>query len=64
MPVGELTRAVSPDVLSGGAATAEVDLAALEELVDFEGDDLDAGEHLACLAEPWVTATTRILCDR
>lgn len=63
MPVGELTRDVSPTG-AGGAATAEVDLAALEELVDFEGDDLEAGEHLACLAEPWVTATTRILCDR
>jgi hypothetical protein len=52
--------ALSAEVVSGGGFTE--DLAVLED-VRFEGDDLEAGEHLACLADPWVTATTRFACD-
>lgn len=42
-------------------AEPEADLLTLDETLDFE--DFGAGEHQACLPEPWPTATTRVLCE-
>ncbi|MEU3461027.1 SflA family class IV lanthipeptide [Streptomyces sp. NPDC006733] len=40
-----------------------LDLEAEVEAIDFE-DELDPGRGAeACLADPWVTATTRFSCD-
>ncbi|MFL6110230.1 MAG: SflA family class IV lanthipeptide [Catenulispora sp.] len=58
--VGVLSNVLSA-VVSGGFT--EEDLAFLEESLGFEGEELRSGEHQACLAEPWVTATTRLGCE-
>ncbi|MFF4169520.1 SflA family class IV lanthipeptide [Streptomyces sp. NPDC001744] len=34
-----------------------------DEAIAFEDDDRADREHTACLADPWVTATTRFACD-
>ncbi|MEV7602152.1 SflA family class IV lanthipeptide [Kitasatospora sp. NPDC089797] len=34
-----------------------------DETVRFEDDDHGDREATACLADPWVTATTRFACD-
>ncbi|MFI5528427.1 SflA family class IV lanthipeptide [Kitasatospora sp. NPDC051853] len=34
-----------------------------DEFLAFEDDDRSDHEATACLAEPWVTATTRVGCD-
>ncbi|KQV23901.1 MULTISPECIES: SflA family class IV lanthipeptide [unclassified Kitasatospora] len=34
-----------------------------DEVIVFEDDDRSDLEHTACLADPWVTATTRYGCD-
>ncbi|MER7842624.1 SflA family class IV lanthipeptide [Kitasatospora sp. NPDC096077] len=34
-----------------------------DEAVLFEDDDRADREATACLADPWVTATTRLACD-
>ncbi|SEB97883.1 SflA family class IV lanthipeptide [Streptomyces sp. TLI_105] len=34
-----------------------------DEAIAFEDDDRSDREHMACLADPWVTATTRFACD-
>ncbi|MCS0603568.1 SflA family class IV lanthipeptide [Streptomyces sp. LP11] len=54
-PVQDLPRA--RDVRDAGPL--ELD----DELIVFEDDDRGDREHTACLADPWVTATTRFACD-
>ncbi|GAA2749561.1 MULTISPECIES: SflA family class IV lanthipeptide [Kitasatospora] len=39
-------------------------LAIDDETLAFEDDDRADREVTACLADPWVTATTRFACDR
>ncbi|MFF4713082.1 SflA family class IV lanthipeptide [Streptomyces eurythermus] len=34
-----------------------------DESIAFEDDDHGDREPTACLADPWVTATTRFACD-
>ncbi|GAB1333020.1 SflA family class IV lanthipeptide [Streptomyces sp. NPDC093260] len=34
-----------------------------DEAIVFEDDDRGDREPTACLADPWVTATTRFACD-
>ncbi|MER7673377.1 SflA family class IV lanthipeptide [Kitasatospora sp. NPDC058162] len=34
-----------------------------DETIAFEDDDRADREATACLADPWVTATTRFACD-
>ncbi|MEU3286064.1 SflA family class IV lanthipeptide [Streptomyces longwoodensis] len=34
-----------------------------DEAIVFEDDDREDREPTACLADPWVTATTRFACD-
>ncbi|MGW4897398.1 SflA family class IV lanthipeptide [Kitasatospora sp. NPDC004240] len=34
-----------------------------EEAITFEDDDRADHDATACLADPWVTATTRFACD-
>ncbi|CAL9336135.1 SflA family class IV lanthipeptide [Streptomyces sp. enrichment culture] len=34
-----------------------------DEAIVFEDDDRGDHEPTACLADPWVTATTRFACD-
>ncbi|GAA1174076.1 hypothetical protein F4556_002704 [Kitasatospora gansuensis] len=35
-----------------------------DEVIVFEDDDRSDLEHTACLADPWVTATTRFACEK
>ena len=42
-------------------ASADADLMILDKLIAFE--DAESREHQACLAEPFVTATTRFGCE-
>ncbi|MEV4615727.1 SflA family class IV lanthipeptide [Kitasatospora sp. NPDC049258] len=35
-----------------------------DEVIVFEDDDRSDREHTACLADPWVTATTRFACEK
>ncbi|WP_195911411.1 SflA family class IV lanthipeptide [Streptomyces kaniharaensis] len=35
-----------------------------DEAIAFEDDDRSDHDATACLAGPWVTATTRFACDR
>ncbi|MET9931292.1 MULTISPECIES: SflA family class IV lanthipeptide [unclassified Streptomyces] len=52
-----------PDLLQDGelrdAGPLEID----DEMIVFEDDDRGGREHTPCLADPWVTATTRFACD-
>ncbi|MFG3052608.1 SflA family class IV lanthipeptide [Kitasatospora sp. NPDC048239] len=34
-----------------------------DEAIVFEDDDRNDHDATACLADPWVTATTRFACD-
>ncbi|MEU5919695.1 SflA family class IV lanthipeptide [Streptomyces sp. NPDC047141] len=52
-----------PDLLETAgirdAGALEID----DDAIAFEDDDRGDREHTACLADPWVTATTRFACD-
>ncbi|MEU3027730.1 SflA family class IV lanthipeptide [Streptomyces incarnatus] len=52
-----------PDLLQADgfrdAGPLEID----DEAIAFEDDDRGDREPTACLADPWVTATTRFSCD-
>ncbi|MET9697951.1 SflA family class IV lanthipeptide [Streptomyces sp. NPDC006529] len=51
----ELTRPV--EFLDAGPLLID------DETIAFEDDDRGDREHTACLADPWVTATTRFACE-
>ncbi|MGW3561039.1 SflA family class IV lanthipeptide [Streptomyces sp. NPDC000963] len=52
-----------PDLLQDGGLRDAGPLEIDDETIVFEDDDRGEREHAACLADPWVTATTRFACD-
>ncbi|MEU6932928.1 SflA family class IV lanthipeptide [Streptomyces sp. NPDC046385] len=52
-----------PDVLEVDGFRDAGPLVIDDEAIVFEDDDRSDREYSACLADPWVTATTRFACD-
>ncbi|WP_330332403.1 SflA family class IV lanthipeptide [Streptomyces sp. NBC_00536] len=60
MPTATAARTAAPkldEFLDAGPLLID------DEMIAFEDDDRSDREHTACLADPWVTATTRFACD-
>ncbi|MEU5665463.1 SflA family class IV lanthipeptide [Streptomyces longwoodensis] len=52
-----------PHLLEADRFRDEAPLEIDDEAIVFEDDDREDREPTACLADPWVTATTRFACD-
>ncbi|MER5727901.1 SflA family class IV lanthipeptide [Streptomyces sp. NPDC002138] len=57
MPVATPELGEFLDLLDAGPLLVD------DEAIAFEDDDRSDREHTACLADPWVTATTRFACE-